>query len=195
MPYTLPGEPTHSGITRAALARPDAAGLPRRRPSTVRRLCPLCALDTIAHRTRRSSSLDLSPGGDSPTVLPGTDFASGVSAGAPATRSTTRWAATPGCTGARSRPGDETVVHDFGAAGIARDVHVAGEPDGGGRRRAGAYVRRSEFGPVQRDSGGVVHVVDLASGADVALDGPGRALPPARALARPATSSWPRDIR
>jgi hypothetical protein len=29
------------------------------------------------------------------------------------------------------------------------------------------------FGPTQWDSGGVVHVVDLQSGADVTLDGPG----------------------
>jgi len=65
--------------------------------------------------------------------------------------------------------GDQSVVHDFGAAGIARDVQTAG-----GRLTAivGGRVHFESdaiLGPVQWDSGGFVHVVDLGTGADVAL--------------------------
>jgi hypothetical protein len=35
------------------------------------------------------------------------------------------------------------------------------------------YGINPAFGPTQWDSGGVLHVVDLQSGADVTLDGPG----------------------
>ena len=69
--------------------------------------------------------------------------------------------------------GAVTVVHDFGAAGIARDVHVVGNRMAavvGGRV---AYGIHPSFGPTQWDSGGVLHVVDLPSGTDATLDGPG----------------------
>jgi hypothetical protein len=65
--------------------------------------------------------------------------------------------------------GDQTVAFDFGPAGIARDVHVAGQRMTavvGGRVHV---LPDPTFGEVQRDSGGVVHVVDLASGDDVIL--------------------------
>jgi hypothetical protein len=60
-------------------------------------------------------------------------------------------------------------VHDFGAAGVARDVHV-----GGGRLTAivGGRVHvlpDADLGQIQWDSGGFIHVVDLASDADVTL--------------------------
>jgi hypothetical protein len=65
--------------------------------------------------------------------------------------------------------GDVTVVHDFGPGAIARDVDVVG-----GRMTAVvgghvAFVDEPSLGPTQFDSGGVVHVVDLDSGADQAL--------------------------
>jgi hypothetical protein len=61
-------------------------------------------------------------------------------------------------------------VHDFGTAGVVRDVHVAGgrlTAIVGGRVHV---VPDATFGQIQRDSGGVVHVVNLASDADVALE-------------------------
>ena len=70
--------------------------------------------------------LDLSAPGTSPVVLPGTDFASGVS---PGPTSDEVYYTLNGDTRVYRRvlsTGDQSVVHDFGAAGIARDVHVAG---------------------------------------------------------------------
>ncbi len=69
--------------------------------------------------------------------------------------------------------GEVTVVHDFGPAGVARDVHAAGTRIAavvGGRV---AFATDLGVGPLQWDSGGILHVVDLG-GDDVTLDTPGR---------------------
>jgi hypothetical protein len=70
--------------------------------------------------------------------------------------------------------GDVAVVHDFGPAGVARDVHASGSRVAvvvGGRVAFGVHPRA---GPVQWDSGGTLHVVDLDGGDDLVLDTPGR---------------------
>jgi hypothetical protein len=70
--------------------------------------------------------------------------------------------------------GTVDVVRDFGAEGIARDVDLAGS------RLAvvvGGVVGTEldpELGTIQWDSGGVVHVLDLAGGGDVAVPATGR---------------------
>ena len=69
--------------------------------------------------------------------------------------------------------GAVTVVHDFGPAGVARDVHAAGTRIAavvGGRV---AFAADLGVGPLPWDSGGILHVVDLG-GDDVTLDTPGR---------------------
>lgn len=65
--------------------------------------------------------------------------------------------------------GDSSVVHDFGAAGIARDVQVAA-----GRLVAivGGHVSLGSnpvIGVFQEDSGGYIHVVTLANDSDTSL--------------------------
>jgi hypothetical protein len=103
-------------------------------------------------------------------VLAGTDFASGVS---PGPTSDEVYYTLNGDTRVYRRvlsTGDQSIVHDFGPAGIVRDVHVAG-----GRLTAvvGGQVHvvpDAELGQIQWDSGGIVHVVDLASDDDVSLD-------------------------
>jgi hypothetical protein len=70
--------------------------------------------------------------------------------------------------------GAQSVVYDFGAAGVVRDVHVVGSRLAavvGGRVAMGMHPL---LGPVQFDSGGVVHVVDLSQGTDRTLDPDGR---------------------
>jgi hypothetical protein len=69
--------------------------------------------------------------------------------------------------------GAVSVVHDFGSAGIARDVHVVGNRLAavvGGRV---AFAIDSAIGPTQWDSGGELHVVSLQDGTDMTVPGPG----------------------
>jgi hypothetical protein len=72
--------------------------------------------------------------------------------------------------------GEVSVVHDFGAAGFARDVDVVGNRMAvvvGGRVTFGVSP---SIGPTQWDSGGTVHVIDLQGGSEVSLDAPGPGL-------------------
>jgi hypothetical protein len=170
IPYTLPSEPTHDGIAQVRWLREDAL-VYLAEAVDIRYPCPppQCTLDTMATGLA-VAVLNLSPGGGSPAVLPGTTFASGVATGSTEDEV---YFTLNGDTRVYRRvlsTGDQTVVHDFGAAGVVRDVHVAG-----GRLTAivGGRVHvfpDAAFGQIQRDSGGVVHVVDLASDADVALE-------------------------
>jgi len=168
IPYTLPGEPPHSGITQIRWLSENrlvylAEGVVYRRP------CFLCPLDTIPTGLG-VALLDLSPPGASPIVLPGTTFASGSS---PGPTSDEVYFTLNGDTHVYRRvisTGDQSIAYDFGAAGIARDVHVAGgrlTAVVGGRVNV---VPDATLGQIQWDSGGFVHVVDLASGTDETLD-------------------------
>jgi hypothetical protein len=70
--------------------------------------------------------------------------------------------------------GAVSVAHDFGAAGIARDVHAAGTRVTAIVGCRVAFSVDPRAGPVQWDSGGVVHVFDLADSDSEASDTPGR---------------------
>jgi hypothetical protein len=147
----------------------------------VRAPCPLCVHDTL-RIGQAVTLLDTSAAGALPVVVPGTGTATGV-------------ATEPGTDALYYTLGGDTrvfrrtlssgvveVVHDFGSAGVARDIHIASRRLAavvGGRV---AFGTDPQFGPLQRDSGGVVHVVDLDSGVDVPLD------PGARLFRRPALS-------
>ena len=167
IPYTIPGEPTHSGITQIRwLAENQLVYLAE--AVTYRPPCPLCPLDTISTGLG-VALLDLSAASVSPIVLPGTDFASGASSGP---TSDEVYYTLNGDTRVYRRvlsTGDQSIAHDFGPAGIARDVHVAGgrlTAVVGGRVNVAPDVA---LGQIQWDSGGFVHVVDLASGTDETL--------------------------
>src|SRR5690348_2715089 len=114
--------------------------------------------------------LDVGQPGNGPVALPGTDFASGVSPGASSDEIYFTVAGDSRVFRRTVSTGETAVAHDFGSAGIARDVDVAG-----GRLAAvvGGRVGVAtdpQLGTFQSDNGGIVHVVDLASGADVALE-------------------------
>lgn len=170
IPYTIPGEPRHSGVTDLRW-QGDNSLVYVGGTSTFRVPCLGCQADTI-FTGLKAVLLDLNSG-TGPAAVPGTESASGVTPGLSSdevlytlggdTRVFRRVLST----------GEVTVAYDFGSAGIARDVHVAGGHLAaivGGRV---AFSVDPELGPTQWDSGGIVHVVDLASGADVALPGPG----------------------
>jgi hypothetical protein len=172
-PYTVAGEPTHNTITHLRWLSPSQlAFVGSLRSYQNACMLPCTRQDTIVTGLK-VGVLDLSAPGALPVLIPGTEYASGVTPGASSgeiyftlggdTRVYRRVLAT----------GEVSVLHDFGAAGIARDVHAVGN------RLTAIVGGRATFsldpllGPVQWDSGGVLHVVDLSSGADVALDGPG----------------------
>jgi hypothetical protein len=167
IPYTLPSEPTHSGVSQVRWLRENelvylAQGIDYRRP------CPLCPLDTIPTGLA-VGLLSISPPGALPSVLPNTVFASGASPGASGDEVYYTLNGDSRVFRRMLSTGDQSIVHDFGAAGVARDVHVAGgrlTAIVGGRVHV---VPDPALGQIQWDSGGFLHVVDLASDADVAL--------------------------
>lgn len=168
-PYTIPGEPSHNhmgtirwlGAGKLVFLGGNSAFITD---------CLGCPHDTVVANLK-VVMLDAAAGA-SPTAVEGTDLPSGVSAGASPdeiyytadgdSRVFLRTLST----------GAVTVAYDFGAAGIARDVHVVGSRMTvvvGGHVVFGI---NPTLGPTQRDSGGVVHVVDLGTGANQSLDQP-----------------------
>jgi hypothetical protein len=133
-----------------------------------RSACAACPLDTVTTGVK-VALLDLSQPG-APAIVPGTDLASGVSPGASADEIFYTLGGDARVFRRVLSSGEVSVAHDFGAAGIAREVRVAG-------RRLVAVVGGhvtfevdSLLGPTQWDSGGVIHVVDLDTGADQELE-------------------------
>jgi hypothetical protein len=135
--------------------------------------CFDCPLDTLQVSTD-VTTLTLGEATVSATAVPGTELATGV---APASDGSAILYTLPDDSRIYQRilaSGAVTVVHDFGAAGVARDIHAAGNRVAaivGGRV---AFSVDPSAGPVQWDSGGVVHIVELGQDGSVALDTPGR---------------------
>ena len=130
------------------------------------RTCQRCTTRDTLKWGLEIATLDVS--GPTPVVtsVPGTDSASSVAVGA------------TGDTIYYTRNGDSRVyryalssgqtaiVHDFGAAGIARDVQVAGQRLVAVVGGSVAYFVDSVLGPVQTDSGGWLYLVNLTAGTD-----------------------------
>jgi len=168
IPYTISGRPTHSGISQLRWLGPNRL-VYLGEAVNVLSLCDGCERDTV-HSGLDAVWLDLTAGA-SPQTIAGAANASGVSPGSTedevyfTLNGDTRVFRETLSTGAA------TAVFDFAAAGIVRDVHVVGS------RMAVVVGGRVHFtddpivGATQFDSGGVVHVVDLSDGSDVALTG------------------------
>lgn len=132
--------------------------------------CAGCELDTLPTGLE-VVKLDFSGSAPVLTMLPGTDQASSV---ATAGDDTVFFTLNGSSRVFRLQVSIEAleVVHDFGPGNIARDVQVAA-----GRLLAvvGGNVSYGDvpgLGPVQRDGGGVLVLVDLASGGENALTPP-----------------------
>lgn len=171
LPYTLPDGTLHSGASQLRWLSPDVLLYLGERVD-YRHTCDTCSeWDTLTTGID-VVSLDVSPG-STPQRIPGTENASGVSVGGNADEVYYTLSGDSRVYRRTLSTGAVGIAHDFGAAGIVRDVHVAGNRMAavvGGRV---AYGIDPSFGPTQWDSGGVLHVVDLPSGTDAALDGPG----------------------
>jgi hypothetical protein len=169
IPYAVPGEPTHNHVSALRWIDPTTLAI-LGGSVAISADCFQCPPDTLVANLK-VVTLDAA-GGSGPAAVPGTDFASGVSPGS--TEDEIYYTV-----GGDSRvlrrtlsTGTVDVAYDFGASGIARDVQVVGgrlTAVVGGRV---AFVVNPVLGPTQRDSGGVVHVVDLATGADQSLGNP-----------------------
>lgn len=135
--------------------------------------CPECPLDTLISGTE-VTVLDLAGGGATATAIAGTAQATGV---APVQDGTAILFTLPNDTRVYRRTlssGDVSVFHEFGPAGVVRAVHASGTRVAaivGGRV---AFSVDPRVGPIQWDSGGVLHVLDLEGDDETVLDTPGR---------------------
>jgi hypothetical protein len=141
----------------------------------VKRDCPPCALDTVLLSTD-VTTLSLAPGAAA-TAVPGTSGATGVT---PIQEVAAILYTLPGDSRVYRRvlaSGLVDVVHDFGPTGVARDVHAVGSRVAvivGGRVAYTIHPLHPGLGPVQWDSGGVVHLLELGETTSLTLDTPGR---------------------
>lgn len=169
LPYTVPGERLHSGASQLRwLGSHRLVYLAERVDYHIR--CEDCVEWDTLTTGADVVWLDLAQPGTLPRRVPGTDFASGVSVGAGEDEIYYTLNGDSRVYRQTLSSGAVTLAHDFGAAGAARDVHVVGNSLAavvGGRV---AYGVHPAFGPMAWDSGGVLHVVDLATGGDVILD-------------------------
>jgi len=131
--------------------------------------CAGCTTDTL--RTGQAVTiLGVDDAGSLPVAVPGTAGATGVAVEPGGGALLYTLAGDSRVYRHTLSGGTAQVAYDFGAAGIARDVHLVGNRLAavvGGRV---AFGSDAVLGPMQYDSGGVVQVVDLATGAAEALD-------------------------
>jgi hypothetical protein len=170
IPYTLPGRPTHGGLSQLNWLGPDRLVYLGEAVNFLAP-CPTCQLDTVR------SGLDaiwvsLENGTATRHVIPGSDNASGVSPGGNPDEVYYTLAGDTRIYRQLLSTGAVSQVHDFGPAGVARDVHAVGTrltAVVGGRVH---FATHPTLGLTQWDSGGLVHVIDLADGSDVVLESP-----------------------
>jgi hypothetical protein len=170
IPYTIPGRRPHGGLSQLHWLGPDRLVYLGEAVTAIAP-CPFCELDTLR------SGLDvvwvsLINGMVTRQVMPGSDNASGVSPGGSPDEVYYTLAGDTRIYRQLLSTGAVAQVHDFGPAGVARDVHVVGTQVAavvGGRVR---FAEDPTLGPTQWDSGGVIHVIDLNDGSDVILDSP-----------------------
>jgi hypothetical protein len=170
IPYSISGGRLHGGLSQLRWLSPTRL-LYLGESVTILRPCQTCEMDTL--RSGLDAVVLDADGLGSPQAIPETDLASGVS---PGSSEDEIFYTLGGDTRVYRRSlssGVVTVVHDFGPAGIVRDVHVIGNQMAavvGGRVNFGMDP---SVGPTQWDSGGTLHVVNLQDGSDMTIDGPG----------------------
>jgi len=167
LPYTIPGGRTHASISNArwlSETRIVYVGESVNYP----RACSNCPPDTLVTGLE-VVALDMSGPQPVLSVMPSTNGATSVAV--TATRDTLYYTLQNDSRVYRVAlvNGQQTLAHDFGALGIARDVTVR---DGQLVAVVGGVVTYTDdplFGPIQRDQGGVLISVDLATGDESVL--------------------------
>jgi len=167
IPYTIPGHPTHGGISQLRWLGPSRL-LFLGEAVNIITPCLGCQKDTVRSGLD-AVLLDLGAGAGVPQAIPGSQYASGVSPGGSPDEIYYTLAGDSRVYRQELSSGAVSQVYDFGAAGIVRDVHVVGSQMAATVGGKVSFVNDPSLGPTQWDSGGLVHVVDLTSGADVIL--------------------------
>jgi hypothetical protein len=171
MPYTITGEGQYQGISQLRWLGSSRLVFLGEAVSVIRP-CQICVMDTLRSGLD-AVWLNLDGAPVALHAIPGTDFASGVSPGSDQDEVYYTLNGDARVYRAHISTGEVAVVHDFGTAGFARDVHVVGDRMAvvvGGRVVFGVDP---SLGPTQWDSGGVMHMVGLQDGSDIILDAPG----------------------
>ncbi len=135
--------------------------------------CFRCPLDTLVIG-QEVVRLDLRNPNPVPQVVPGTSYASSVE---PALSGSSAYFTLGGDSRVYQEDltsGAVTTVHDFGAAGIARDVRVVGNRLVAVVGGSVSFAIDSILGPLQRDGGGTLYAVDLTSGQETVMPLAGR---------------------
>jgi hypothetical protein len=172
VPYALtPNGRVHAGVSQLRWFGPHRL-LYLAEQVTYRTPCQGCELDTLRSGLD-ATWLSVNEPGAVPVQVPGTELASGVSPGSTEDELYYTLSGDTRVYRQTLSTGAVSVIYDFAGAGIVRDVHVVADRLAavvGGRV---AFGIDSTIGPTQWDSGGILHVVDLQGGADVAVEGPG----------------------
>jgi hypothetical protein len=174
IPYPISPGRIHQGVSQIHWLGPNRI-VYLGEAVNVTRICEECPIDTVRSGLD-AVRLDLDEVPTTPHAVPGTENASGVCSGATADEVYYTLNGDARVYRTLLSTGDVSVVHDFGAAGFARDVDMVGNRLAvvvGGRVTFGISP---SIGSTQWDSGGTVHVVDLQDGSDVSLDAPGPGL-------------------
>jgi hypothetical protein len=172
IPYTTGGGEPHSGASQLRwLGSERLVYLGERLDYHVR--CDRCVEWDTMTTALDAMFLDVGQPGSLPQRIPGTSNATGIAVGSGEDEIYYTLIGDARVFRQTLSTGAVDVVYDFGVAGMARDVHVVGNRLAavvGGRI---TYGINPAFGPTVWDSGGTLHLVDLQTGSDVALDGPG----------------------
>lgn len=111
-------------------------------------------------RLETAASFDIS-------IVPGTEYASSVAAGGDEDTIVYTLGGDSRVYSQSLSTGAVAVLHDFGAAGIARDVQLRGNTLAAVVGGSVLFQLEEFHGWVQRDEGGDLHIVDLATGTSV----------------------------
>ncbi len=185
IPYPGPSGRAHEGISQLRWLGPDSLIYLAERVA-YERPCQSCLLDTLRWGLE-IVVLDLASPVPAATMLAGSDQASSVAVAGDDTVYYTLNGDTRVYRYVVSRD-SIAVVHDFGAGGIARDVQVAAGRLVAIVGGAVSFGVHPTFGPLQRDLGGALLLVSLATGAEAILSDS------AMALRRPALSPDGRTV-
>ncbi|MBI1722627.1 MAG: PD40 domain-containing protein [Gemmatimonadetes bacterium] len=174
IPYTIPGRHTHTGVSQISWIAPNAIVY---RGDFLGLVC-LVPIPNCPQRFVQSGlgivyqTLGEAPGR---VALPGTDYASSVAVGESGDEVYYTLGGDSRVYRLTLSTLASTVIYDFGAAGIVRDVQVRGGKLVAIVGGSVAYgLNASVDLPLQIDDGGDIHVVDLLGGTDSTLAAGGR---------------------